>query len=72
MRKPKTSSDTTKLEKRVERLERDVRELRRAFGKGKKPDDRPWWQQIAGVFENDRAFAEIVRLGRKIRRAERK
>ena len=30
-------------------------------------DSRPWWERIAGRFENDQAFDEIVRLGREYR-----
>jgi hypothetical protein len=32
----------------------------------------PWWKEIEGVFEGDPVFAEIVRLGAKIRRPDRK
>jgi hypothetical protein len=72
MRSPKPDNSKRSLQKRIERLEREVRELRRTVGNGHKRDERPWWQQIAGDFEDDPVFAEIVRLGRKIRRAEGK
>lgn len=67
----KTSTSVRSLQRRIERLERELRELRRAVSKGHVPDDRPWWQQIAGSFENDQAFAEIVRLGRKYRKEDK-
>jgi hypothetical protein len=31
----------------------------------------PWWKQIIGSRENDPIFAEIVELGRKIRKQGR-
>lgn len=71
MRSTKKSVTMQTLQKRVERLERDLRELRRTVSKSPVPDDRPWWEQIAGCFENDAAFAEIVRLGRKIRKEDK-
>ena len=32
--------------------------------------DQPWWDRIAGRFENDMAFEEIIRLGREYREAQ--
>jgi len=52
------------LEKRISDLEREVSLLKSSTaGQG----DRPWWERIAGRFENDAAFDEIVRLGREYR-----
>src|SRR2546430_5474624 len=28
---------------------------------------KPWWEEIAGTFENDPIYAEAMRLGRKYR-----
>jgi hypothetical protein len=67
-----SSESVRRLQRRIERLERELRALRRTVCNAQRRDGRPWWQQIAGDFEDDPAFAEIVRLGRKIRRAERK
>jgi hypothetical protein len=58
------------LLRRVERLERQLRDLKRPVSKCPVVDDRPWWQRIAGDFEDDPVFAEIVRLGRKIRKED--
>ncbi len=52
------------LEKRVAQLEREV-SLLKSHATG--PADQPWWERIAGRFENDQAFDEIVRLGREYR-----
>ena len=56
------------LEKRVARLEDELREVKRTLSKEKA---QPWWERTAGMFEGSKAFAEIVRLGRKIRRQDR-
>jgi hypothetical protein len=48
--------------KRVERLERDVSAL-----KTHAAADPLWWERIAGRFENDPTFDEIIRLGREYR-----
>ena len=56
------------LEQRLEKLESEVAELRRQSAGEKKKD---WLSQVAGSFQNDPDFAEIVKLGREIREADR-
>jgi hypothetical protein len=56
------------LERRVEQLERDVSALRTQAAITR---DQPWWQRIAGRFENDPIFDEIVRLGSEYRQSLR-
>ena len=34
-------------------------------------DERPWWEQIGGTFQNDPVFEEVVRLGREYRESLR-
>jgi hypothetical protein len=58
------------LEERVAQLEEELRQVKAEMAKGKEPE-QPWWEKIAGMHEGDEAFAEIVRLGRKIRKADR-
>jgi hypothetical protein len=65
------TEDVRKLTQRLVRLEREVKELRNTLSQQPKPDNRRWWQRISGQFEGDAAFAEIVKLGRKIRREDR-
>jgi hypothetical protein len=72
MRSTKKKVTVQSLQRRIERLERDIQDLKRTFSIPSETDNRPWWQQIAGDFEDDPVFAEIIRLGRKIRRAEPK
>jgi hypothetical protein len=60
---------TRQLEARLERVEKQLADLRAALvgGQGK-----PWYEQIVGSFKNDEAFAEIIRLGRLIRQGKLK
>jgi uncharacterized protein (UPF0335 family) len=60
---------TQQLEARVERLEKQLAELKDAISA--KPG-KPWFQEIVGSFKNDKAFAEIIRLGRLIRQEKLK
>jgi len=56
------------LEQRIETIERELDLLKsRLYANSQKP----WWEQIVGVFENDPAFEEISPLGRPIREQER-
>jgi hypothetical protein len=32
---------------------------------------KPWWERIAGTFQNDPVYELAMRLGRKYRRAQR-
>ncbi|TMQ29204.1 MAG: hypothetical protein E6K70_26055 [Planctomycetota bacterium] len=62
----RTSHD---LEIRLARIEKELAELKAALTSNKA---RPWYQQIVGDFAGDKAFAEITRLGRLIRRGKLK
>ncbi len=56
------------LEQRIETIERELDLLKsRVYANSQKP----WWEKIAGVFENDAAFEEISSLGQSIREQER-
>ena len=58
-----------RLEERVARLEAELQRVKAQLAKG--PDaEQPWWEKIAGRHEGSKAFGEIVRLGRQIRRAD--
>jgi hypothetical protein len=63
------ASKVRELEDRVARLEKELDTLKATVTGGNK---LPWWKEIEGVFEGDPVFAEIVRLGAKIRRPDRK
>jgi hypothetical protein len=55
---------TRQLEVRLQRVEKELAELK-AVVAGKQ--GKPWYREIVGVFAGDKAFAEIIRLGRLIR-----
>lgn len=60
---------TQQIEVRLARVEKDLRELKTAFSRARR---QPWYRQIVGDFAGDKAFAEIIRLGRLIRRGKLK
>ena len=55
------------LESKVAKLEEEIGEIKRLISDG---TSVAWWKQISGTFKDDPVFAEIVELGRKIRREE--
>lgn len=59
------------LEKRIEMLEKEVALLK---SKAEKKDDQnelPWWKQRLGVFADDPAHEEAMRLGREYRESQK-
>jgi hypothetical protein len=63
------SQTTTTIEERVESLEREMAELKRKLTPAKQDDN--WVDRITGIMADDPHFAEIVRLGREARMADR-
>lgn len=57
------------IEQRVELIERELNLLKSQLPKN---GSKPWWQKIAGVFENDPVFEEISSLGQSLREQERR
>ena len=57
------------LEKRVHQLEAEVRQLKRPTAQSS--SQKPWYDQILGMFDNDPGFEEMVRLGKQIRDSDR-
>jgi hypothetical protein len=65
------SPELADLRRRVDALDAEVAELRRQVrGNGSKPGE-PWWQALAGKYDDDPVFAEVVKEGRKWRAAQR-
>ena len=60
---------SSKLEQRVTALEAEVTKLKdRLEAKDQTP---PWWEQIAGTFENDLIYDHAMRLGQHYRQSLR-
>lgn len=59
----------TSLEQRVKLLENEVAALKKRLGIA--PSAENWIEKITGSFEGDAEFAEIVKLGAELRRADR-
>ena len=58
----------SQIEERLRRVEAELAELRQSK---QREDSVPWYRKIAGQFDNDPVFDEIVRLGKEIRDNER-
>jgi hypothetical protein len=62
------STTTQNLESRLGKVEKELAEIKAALFRKR---SEPWYRQIVGDFAGDLAFAEIFRLGRSLRRAQR-
>ena len=60
----------TELETRISVLEKEVAFLKQKMEKEEKAKE-PWWKQRIGVFADDPAYEEAMRLGREYRLAQR-
>ncbi len=57
------------LQKRVENLERQLREVQTELEAIRRTAKTPWWKRLAGTFKNDPRFDEVVAAGRAYRRS---
>ena len=57
------------IEKRVAVLEKELATLRRKVEGA--DASKPWWERIAGTFENDPVYQQAMKLGRKYRESLR-
>jgi len=62
-------STATKLERRVNVLERELRKMRSELKAVRKVSQQPWWKRLAGRFKNDPLFDEIIEAGNVYRRS---
>jgi len=58
------------METRISTLEKELSVLKAKFEKIEKKE-LPWWKQHIGVFANDPAHEEAMRLGREYRLSQR-
>jgi hypothetical protein len=61
--------EKTELEQRMSDLEKQVAKLRKRIDE--LSSTGPWWERIAGSFENDAVYQEAMRLGNKYRRDQK-
>jgi HD superfamily phosphodiesterase len=62
-------ASSSQLEQRVANLEAEVATLKRKLDKLDRAT--PWWEQIAGTFENDPIYEKAMQLGREYRQSLR-
>ena len=59
---------SSELEKRVAALEEELAKLKTRLDTDN--GAQPWWQRIAGTFENDAAYKKASKLGQQYRRSQ--
>ncbi len=57
------------LDARLKRVEKELAELKATMVT---KQSQPWYREIVGIFEGDKDFAEIARLGRLFRQEKLK
>lgn len=58
------------VESRLSALEREMAQIKRML-RNKSGSTEPWWERIAGAFEDDPVFAQAMKLGREYRESLR-
>jgi len=58
------------MEARLSTLEREIAQIKRLL-RSKSVPTQPWWERIAGVFEDDPVFEQAMKLGRQYRESLR-
>ncbi|HRH44287.1 MAG TPA: hypothetical protein PKY82_21820 [Pyrinomonadaceae bacterium] len=61
----------TELENRIAVLEAEVALLKNKIEKKDDKADIPWWKQRIGIFADDPAHEEAMRLGREYRESQK-
>lgn len=59
----------SKLERRMSDLEKEVLSLRKKVEE--LSSDKPWWDRIAGTFEQDPVYEKAMKLGRQYRKSQK-
>lgn len=58
------------IEARLHALEREVTQIKQLL-QGKSGSGDPWWERIAGAFEDDPVYQQAMKLGRQYRESLR-
>ncbi len=67
---PQQLQEQPQLEVRVANLEAELAQMKQLMSSFHQPEtSSPWWLKVAGSFENDPDFDEVVRLGQEWRKA---
>ena len=56
------------LKKRVDELERELRQLKLVV-QNHRGDQLPWWERLAGTFKDDPVFEKITTAGKRYRKS---
>lgn len=59
-----------RLEKRVAAIEEELARLKSQVERA--DASKPWWERIAGTFQDDPVYEKAMKLGRQYRRAQRR
>jgi hypothetical protein len=63
------ATNSRSVKDRLDSVEKELADLKTSLSKRTR---QPWYRQIVGGFAGDSDFAEIIRLGRRIRRGHGK
>ena len=61
----------TEVEKRIAVLEVEVASLKSKIERKNDKNETPWWKQHLGIFADDPAHEEAMRLGREYRESQK-
>ena len=63
--------EIAQLRQRVDQLEAEIHELKQTLHAKSDSEAKPWWQAIAGKYDGDPFFEQMVIEGRKWRESQR-
>ena len=63
--------EIAQLRQRVDQMEAEIRELKQALRARSDSEAKPWWEAIAGKYDGDPFFEQMVVEGRKWRESQR-
>jgi ABC-type uncharacterized transport system substrate-binding protein len=66
-----TQQQLEALRRRIDLLDAEVAKLKHEARTNRSQGPKKWWEEIAGHFDGDPVFDEIVKEGRKWRRSQR-